>query len=307
MNECTTFAVYYYTNTLIHVTMLTVNHLSFSYSRRKPPVLADFSLSVPKGGVYGLLGPNGAGKSTLLYLIAGALTPDSGEVLFLNENTRRRLPSILADIFVVPEEFELPAIPLSEFVERNAHFYPRFSMDELKSYINQFDLDMSINLGALSMGQKKKAFISFALAANTSLLLMDEPSNGLDIPGKAAFRRVVASAVSDERIVVISTHQVKDVERLLDHVIIMNDRKVLLNKSIDEISSHLSFITTSDKALIDKALYSQPGLEGTNIVLPASQAEETNVNLESLFVLALSNPQVLINQFECNDNDNSDK
>lgn len=277
--------------------MLKIENITFGYSRKKPPVLSDFSLTIGTGGVYGLLGRNGAGKSTLLYLIAGALTPQKGQVVYNAENTRRRLPSTLSDIFIVPEEFTLPSVSLDEFVKLNAPFYPKFSMDDLKRHIATFDLSTTDNLGALSMGQKKKAYMCFALAANTSLLLMDEPTNGLDIPGKSSFRRFIASAMTDERTVVISTHQVRDIDRLLDHIIIMDNHNVLFDKSLDEVMNRLRFIVTDDKAILADALYVQPGIGGTNAILRNLTGEDTALNLETLFELSLSNPQLLTSQF----------
>lgn len=280
--------------------MLKVENLTFSYRRKARPVLDGFSLEVEAGGVYGLLGRNGAGKSTLLYLIAGLLTPKSGRVLFRDTDTRRRLPATLSDIFIVPEEFSLPRISLRDYVKANSPLYPRFSADDLRRHLSIFDMDPELNLGALSMGQKKKAFMSFALACNTSLLLMDEPTNGLDIPGKSAFRRFIAQNMTDERAVIISTHQVRDIDRLLDHVIIMDNSSVLLNRRVDAITSRLKFLTTDSRELIDRALYAQPSLEGTSIVIPNDDGSDTELNLESLFELALTRPEEIRNMFNSN-------
>lgn len=277
--------------------MLKVENITFAYRRKSRPVLNDFSLDVEAGGVYGLLGRNGAGKSTLLYLMAGLLTPKSGRVLFRDINTRLRLPSVLSDIFIVPEEFTLPRISLSDYVKANAGFYPNFSAEDLNRHLDIFGMSADLNLGALSMGQKKKAFMSFALACNTSLLLMDEPTNGLDIPGKSAFRRFIASNMTDERAIIISTHQVRDIDRLLDHVIIMDNSQVLLNRRVDEITGRLKFFSTDSREIIESALYAQPSLEGTNVVLVNDDATETELNLESLFELSLSKPALLKDMF----------
>ena len=170
-----TFVVYYYTNTpkdhysLNRNTMITVENLSFTYRKSKRAVLHDFSLSFESGRVYGLLGKNGAGKSTLLYLMSGLLTPKNGKVVFHDTDVRRRLPVTLQDMFLVPEEFELPSVSLVSYIELNSPFYPRFSKEEMIKYLHYFEMDIDIDLGALSMGQKKKVFMSFALATNTSL------------------------------------------------------------------------------------------------------------------------------------------
>ena len=157
--------------------MITVENLSFTYRKSKRAVLNDFSNSFESGRVYGLLGKNGAGKSTLLYLMSGLLTPENGKVVFHDTDVRRRLPVTLQDMFLVPEEFELPSVSLVSYVELNGPFYPRFSKEEMIKYLHYFEMDIDIDLGSLSMGQKKKVFMSFALATNTSLLLMDEPTN----------------------------------------------------------------------------------------------------------------------------------
>ncbi|MCM1348131.1 MAG: ATP-binding cassette domain-containing protein [Firmicutes bacterium] len=284
--------------------MLKINNVTFGYSRHKAPVIENFSLEIPAGGIYGLLGPNGAGKSTLLYLISGALTPKKGEVLFKDKNTRRRLPSVLSDMFLVPEEFSLPPISFEEYVKLNEPFFPNFSREDLKRNLETFNLSLTDNLGNLSMGQKKKAYMCFALATNTSLLLMDEPTNGLDIPGKSSFRRFIASAMTDNRTIIISTHQVRDIERLLDHVIIMNRNEVLFNKSIDETSRRLQFFVTDNKDVIDGALFTQPGLEGSQVITANTDGSDTSVNLETLFELALSNPVLLNSQFNHHHADN---
>ena len=161
--------------------MITVENLSFTYRKSKRAVLRDFSLSFESGRVYGLLGKNGAGKSTLLYLMSGLLTPKNGKVMFHDTDVRRRLPVTLQDMFLVPEEFELPSVSLVSYIELNSPFYPRFSKEEMIKYLHYFEMDIDIDLGSLSMGQKKKVFMSFALATNTSLLLMDEPTNHMDM------------------------------------------------------------------------------------------------------------------------------
>lgn len=258
-------------------------------------MLNDYSLTIDRGSVCGLLGRNGAGKSTLLYLISGLLTPKSGRVLFNGVNTRLRKSSTLNDIFILPEEFTLPPISMDEYVKLNSRYYPKFSMDDLYGNLETFELERNLNLGQLSMGQKKKAFMSFALACNTSLLLMDEPTNGLDIPGKSRFRKIVVSSMTDDRSIIISTHQVRDIDRILDHIIITESNKVLLNEKVSNIISKLRFETTNDDAVIARALYSQPSVEGMNVILRNDDDCDTEMNLESLFELSLNRPE-LINQ-----------
>lgn len=277
--------------------MLQVENLSFGYRRGKREVLKDFSLSLEAGRVYGLLGKNGAGKSTLLYLMSGLLTPRSGRVLYRGIDVRRRLPQTLQDLFLVPEEFELPPISLVSYVELNSPFYPRFSKEQMVNYLHLFEMDIDANLGTLSMGQKKKVFMSFALATNTSLLLMDEPTNGLDIPGKSQFRKFIASGMSDEKAIVISTHQVRDVDRVLDHVLLTDNSRVLLDASVTDICRRFLFVESDDRALVQEALYVLPSVQGNLLMLPNRDERESELNLELLFGAVLAQPDRIAEMF----------
>ena len=263
--------------------MIDVNKVSFSYGRKKSKVLDGFSMQLAEGSVYGLLGKNGTGKSTLLYLMAGLLRPQSGQVLYKGAEVTKRYPNILQDMFLVPEEFALPSVSLKQYVKLNAPFYPNFSDELLRSCLRDFDMNEDIHLGELSMGQKKKAFMCFALATNTSLLMMDEPSNGLDIPSKSQFRKVIASGMTDDKAVIISTHQVRDIDSLLDHVLIMDGSELLLNESVASICEKLYFAEQGMNEPTDDALYVQPSVQGNSVILPNTYGEESKMNLEVLF------------------------
>ena len=263
--------------------MIEVENLSFSYGRRKSKVLEDFSMKLEKGSVYGLLGKNGTGKSTLLYLMAGLLRPQTGNVLYKGVDVKKRYPDTLQDMFLVPEEFALPNVSLKQYVKLNAPFYPNFSDELLNACLRDFDLNEDIHLGELSMGQKKKAFMCFALATNTSLLMMDEPTNGLDIPSKSQFRKVIASGMSDDKAVIISTHQVRDIDSLLDHVLIMDGTKLLLNESVSTICEKLYFAEQGMNEPTEGALYVQPSVQGHSVILPNEYGEDSKLNLEVLF------------------------
>ena len=271
--------------------MITVENLSFTYRKSKRAVLHDFSLSLEKGRVYGLLGKNGAGKSTLLYLMSGLLTPKSGKVVYHDVDVRRRLPITLQDMFLVPEEFDLPPVSLISYIELNSPFYPRFSKEDMVKYLHYFEMDINIDLGALSMGQKKKVFMSFALATNTSLLLMDEPTNGLDIPGKSQFRKFIASGMTDDKTILISTHQVRDIDKVLDHVLIMDNSRVLLNESTMSICDKLFFTESENRELLQSSLFSTPSIQGNFLLLPNESGEDSEINLELLFNATLAVPE----------------
>ena len=274
--------------------MLQISNLSFSYRKPSRELFNNFSLDLLPGNVYGLLGKNGAGKSTLIYLMTGLLTPASGQVTLNGENVRRRLPKTLSEIFLVPEEFELPNTTLAQYVRINSPFYPRFSMDDMNRYLDIFEMERDVKLQSLSMGQKKKVFMSFALATNTQVLIMDEPTNGLDIPSKSQFRKIVAQGMNDEKLMLLSTHQVRDIDQVLDHVTIIDQSRVLLNASLAEVSSRLAFRPMLEG---DIPMWAQPSAMGTLVVVPAAEGEETQVDLEMLFNATLQQPATISQMF----------
>lgn len=220
--------------------MIDIKNVTFGYTP-STKVLEDFSLQFQDGGVYGLLGKNGTGKSTLLYLITGLLRAQKGGVEVDGVAAETRKAESLAEMFIVPEEYDLPPISLKRYVDALKPFYPRFSNELLEQCLQEFEMSTDVNLGALSMGQKKKVYMCIALAANTKYLLLDEPTNGLDILSKSLFRKVVVKGMSEDKTVIISTHQVHDVEHLLDHVVIIDRNRVLLDQKLEE----------SDEAPID--------------------------------------------------------
>ena len=267
--------------------MITLKELSFSYSRKKE-VLDRINLEVGSGHICGLLGKNGEGKTTLLNLLSGQIFPDQGSCLVLEEIPSERNARFLQQIFLLPEEISMPEVTAIEYIKMYAPFYPTFRDDICKACVESFEINLSDRLSKMSQGQRKKVAITLALAAHTPLLLMDEPTNGLDIPSKATFRRLVASLIDDNQTVIISTHQVRDMESLIDTVLILDQRQTLLNKTLNEIGEKLYFGPLLPE---EKALYSEPTPQGTIGVTAREDKEETAVSLELLFNAAITYPK----------------
>ena len=276
--------------------MLQINNISFGYNKKRGNLFSDFSLNLEAGNVYGLLGKNGAGKSTLIYLMTGLLTPQSGEALMDGVNVRRRLPKTMSDLFLVPEEFDLPRLSIKQYVSINAPFYPNFSMEDMQRYLEIFEMSdyIDVNMHSMSMGQKKKVFMAFAFATNTRVLIMDEPTNGLDIPSKSQFRKLVTTGMSDDRMMLISTHQVRDISDILDHVVIIDNSKVLLNASFADVTNKLAFRPLRAG---DEPLFVVQSPFGPLAAVRAESGEETVVDLEMLFNATLQNPAAINNLF----------
>lgn len=274
--------------------MITIDHLHFNYGNTSREVFRDFSLQIPSGKVIGLLGRNGTGKSTLLYLIAGLLRCNSGTISVNGENVLERSPELLQQIMIVPEEIEFPSISFQRYVAVNRVFYPNFSDEVLQQVLRDFGLTDDMHLTALSMGQKKKLFMAFALATNTQYLLMDEPTNGLDIPSKSQFRRVLASQMTDKRTIIVSTHQVHDVEQLIDHVVFIEGQQLLLNYQTTHLTQLLRFEQRPYGAPINDTLYVEPSLAGSAVIAPRNGAPETPLNLELLFSALVQYPDLIV-------------
>ena len=273
--------------------MITLKDLSFSYGRHK--VLGNVSMTLEKGKIYGLLGENGVGKSTLLKILSGLLKMESGECDVFGEVPYSRNPSFLQDIFYLPEDFAGENVVVEKYAMQLGMFYPNFSPDKFNRIISEFGVDPKAKFNKLSLGQQKKAIIAVALSLGTKVLLMDEPSNGLDIPSKSLLRRLIAENASDEQLIVISTHQVKDLENLIDPIIIMDKEGVIMNASIEEISSRLAFGIKPDEDR--SALYSQRDLRGYVTVRRNEYGIETPVDLEALFNCALVNKEMFKEMF----------
>ena len=264
--------------------MIQIQDIDFRYPGSKHLVFRNFSLTLKENNIYGLLGKNGTGKSTLLYLISGLLRQQQGTILVDGLSAQERKAECLKDIFMVPEEFDLPNVSLETYVKINKDFYPNFSQEVLENSLKDFELPLSLKLNELSMGQKKKVFMSFALATGTRFLLMDEPTNGLDIPSKSLFRKVIANNMTDDRTLIISTHQVHDIESLLDHIVIMNQSQLLLNASVGDICEEYTFEYRTPAEMDETVLYAEPTLQGNAVIAKRKEGDpETLMNLELLF------------------------
>jgi ABC-2 type transport system ATP-binding protein len=270
--------------------MINIQSLNFSY-KPKRPLFEGLNLQLAPGHIYGLLGKNGAGKSTLLKQISGLLFPVGGKVEVLGFTASKREPGFLQEIFLVPEEFYLPKVSIQQFVSARAGFYPRFDENVFQQYLKEFDIPQHQHLTEMSYGQKKKFIISFALAANTRLLIMDEPTNGLDIPSKSIFRRLIAGVLTEEKCIVISTHQVRDLDNLIDSIVIIDNHRIIFREAVETVTDKLSFKVVPQMDSSMQVLYADSNLRGHSVVLPNINQEHSRIDMELLFNAVLTNRQ----------------
>ena len=273
--------------------MITIKKLAFSYGDNV--VLKDISMELQEGRIYGLLGENGVGKTTLLTLLAGLKEVDGGTLDIDGYNPFDRKPSFLSNIYYLPDEVPAPRRKAIDFARDHGQYWTNFSIEKFSEIMNVFDNDENQRMDQMSYGQLKKTFISFALACNSKYLFMDEPTNGLDIPSKAQFRKAVSKYTSDDSTLLISTHQARDLEAIIDPIIILDRRDVLLNASLDEIAEKLYFDYSSD--VNPDALY-QEMVPGGNIqVIRNTTGAESKVNIEALFNAVLLHKSAIKEMF----------
>jgi ABC-2 type transport system ATP-binding protein len=269
--------------------MISIQNLYFAY--RKSKVFDNISATMEPGHIYGILGRNGTGKSTLLYSIAGLLYPQDGKIEVMGFTPHKRQSAFLQNIFIIPEEFHLPDIPVPKFIKYYSPFYPRFKEDIFWKYIREFEIPEDSTLLAMSYGQKKKVLISFGLATNVPVFLMDEPTNGLDIISKSQLKRIIAGAMDEHKCILVSSHQVKDLENLIDEVIILNETKIILQERLDTVGRKLSFRISFDDGDLEHALYSEPLLRGNTIVSVNTADDESKIDLELLYKATMADPE----------------
>ena len=259
--------------------MIVISNLEFSYGQ--VPVLKNISMKLEEGKIYGLLGENGVGKTTLLTLLCGLKKPQKGSIDIDGYNPYERKPSFLADQYYLSDEVAAVNMKAIDYARNYGKFWEKFDMSKFLEIMKVFENDPEQKMNKMSCGQLKKTWISFALACNTRYIFMDEPTNGLDIPSKAQFRKAVTKYTSEDSTLVISTHQVRDLENIIDPIIILDRQDVLLNATVEEISEKLYFDYSNEK--IEGALYSEMTPGGCVQVLVNTGSEESKVNIEALF------------------------
>lgn len=268
--------------------MIAINNLSFHY-KKDITIFDNINAALSPGHIYGLLGLNGVGKTTFLKLICGLLFPKTGTVKINDFTPSNREVTFLSDIYFVTDEVDLPPWTIANFLDIYAPLYPNFDASYFDDILTAFQVDRSEKIKSLSYGQRKKVNITFALATNANFLLMDEPTNGLDIPSKTQFRKLMARHVSPDKTIIISTHQIRDIHQLIDHLLILQDSKLVLDESLYELGRKLKF----QQGTYADALYSEIGLNGNNNIRSNIDGEESLFNIELFFNAISTHPDLL--------------
>jgi len=267
--------------------MIEIKNVSFHYKKGKD-ILNDINTTLAPGQVYGLFGLNGCGKTTLLKLISSSIYAKSGILKVGDYMVSERQRELLSDLYLVTDEVDLPNWKITDILRVYSPLYPKFDRNYFDEILNKFQVAGQARIKDLSYGQRKKVNIAFALASNVSLLLMDEPTNGLDIPSKTQFRKLIISHLDSEKTIIISTHQTRDVQNLIDHMLVIKENKLILDASIFELSQHFSF----KQGNYPEALYAESNYNGTLSLVPNSDNEDTPFDIEIFFNALHENPAI---------------
>jgi len=277
--------------------MIHLENVSFHYKKNKP-LFKSLDLNLASGNIYGLLGKNGAGKTTLMKIIAGLIFPKGGKLDVMGFTPQDRLPQFLHDVYFIHEEIYVPKIKVSTYEKIYAPFYPNFDHKEFDAHLTEFGIDKNRKMTEMSYGQKKKVMLSFGLACNSRLLILDEPTNGLDIPSKSQFRKLLAKSINDNRTFVVSTHQVRDMANLIDPIIILEDGEIIFQENLWDVSKKLFFDISYSVTEPQGVLHAErlPGAYRT--VTENKTGEESEVELEALFNAIVFNREKITELFK---------
>ena len=269
--------------------MIQLENVEFGYDKNRK-LFNGVNWQLEPSHLYGLLGRNGAGKTTLLKIMTGLLFPQAGESLIDGEPAHKRIAKQLSDVYFLQEEIYVPHLKIQQFEAAFAPFYPNFSHEQFTEYLREFEMDNMLGfIDKFSHGQKKKVMIAFAMATNVPLLIMDEPTNGLDIPSKSIFRKIMASYADEQKTVLISTHQVRDLHSLIDAVSILDNGRMILNASTDVITDKLLFDIDNEKSQDGKVFYTEETPRGIYQVKENLNHVDSPLDLELLFNAAVLN------------------
>ena len=272
--------------------MLDANNVHFAYNK-KSHLFQGLDFQLEAGKICGLLGKNGAGKSSLLRLISGAQFSQQGSITFQNNDITNRRVSDLRDMYILQEDAELPKSTVKAYVEIYAPFYPNFDRAVFDHVLQKFELPSEGKLKELSFGQMKKFHLAFALATQVKLLILDEPTNGLDIPSKSIFRSVVSESLGEHQSIIISTHQIRDLGQLLDRIMIIEKGKIILNEDLYNLAEQFQCTFIAGKSVPAESLYHEAVAGGHVALLPTTSEAPGEIDIEILFNAIISNPSIL--------------
>lgn len=211
--------------------LIQINNLNKSYGMKH--VINDMNLELEGGKIVGLLGPNGSGKSTLIKMLGGVLKADSGEILIDGKPVSVETKKIVS---YLPERTYLsPSMKVKEAIRMFEDFYEDFKRERAEEMLGKLNISVNDTIKSLSKGTREKVQLVLVMSRDAKVYLLDEPMGGVDPAARDYILKTILTNYNENACVVISTHLISDVEKVLDEVVFIQNGKVILNETVDEI------------------------------------------------------------------------
>lgn len=268
--------------------------LSKSYGSTR--ALDDVSLTIPSGRIVGLIGPNGAGKTTALKAILG-LTPYEGRLQVLGLNPHSQRQRLMHEVCFIADTAILPRwIRVSELIEFVERVHPRFSREKCEAFLRETRIDPKMRVKAMSKGMVVQMHLAIVMAIDARLLVLDEPTLGLDILHRKSFyERLLNDYFDQQKTILVTTHQVEEIEHILSDVIFIQDGRIVLDTAMDALPERFTEVLVNAdrrdaamalRPLHERSLFGKSALlyDGVERARLAELGETRTPGLADLFV-----------------------
>jgi ABC-2 type transport system ATP-binding protein len=288
--------------------ILRIQNLSKSFGPKR--VLEDFNMSLEKGKVYGLLGVNGAGKTTLIRIIMGAIPKDSGEVVYKANRLKYNDTTYKREIgFIAEESVFFSWMTVQQLLKFNSSFYSTWNTAKVNSYLDRLDLSKKAKIKNMSRGMKLKLGLIVALGSEPEMLILDDPTSGLDVPTRHEFLKgILQEILGTGTTILFASHMVHELEGIIDQLGILHQGRLILEDEFQEIKNSVKRVRIifhedpPEKIEIEEALTQTSQHNRVEVVvypwneavinrlevLGPSEKEVESVSLEEIFVSFVS-------------------
>jgi ABC-2 type transport system ATP-binding protein len=244
----------------------------------KKQILSDVNISIEPGKILGLIGPNGAGKTTLLKGMLG-LSPVDGELRVLGLDPQKNRVQLLEQVSFIADTAVLPGwMTVAQIIDYVDAVHPRFSREKFHGFLKNSKIENQTVISKLSKGMMVQLHLALIMAIDSKLLILDEPTLGLDIIYRKQFYTALLNDYFDaEKTIVITTHQIEEIEDVLTDLVFINDGKIILNQSMEEVANDFLELEVSlenkDAAMAVSPLYWQNTLGGLRMIYQGKSME----------------------------------